>query len=379
MKQLIFILTFSFISSTISAQYVNQFIKSDMGALQNALDDRQSEHDKNEKYISNLIDWIYDLKSKTNDLPFLKALDVNIQKLISFENEDLSLIGKNIRQVELNIKEEIVKYNQRVQLENEKAIAKKNEENDPNKYWNEGNRFLSNKEYYSAIQNYNQVIRLSDDFAGVYFNRGIAYQYISNFGSAIEDFSKFIQLEPNNPNGYEARGWAKFAKEDYFGALADFKTLIEINPESANGYLNRGTAKSKLNDEYGAIDDFKKAIEKEKKFSMAYNGLAWSKFKMKKFNEGLMDVNKAIDLDSTNYVAYDTRAEIKFNLNNFSGCIKDSDIALRLNPKLENAFFLKGRSYYKLGNRQKACEFWSKSGELGKKEAYEYISKFCQN
>lgn len=379
MKQIFFILTFSFLTSTIPAQYVNQFIKSDIGALQNALDDRQAEHDKNEKYINNLIDWIYDLKTKTNEKEFINVLDANYKKLRSFENEDLSLIGKNIRQVELTIKDEILKYNARLQAETDRANAKQREENDPVRYWSAGNESLNRHEFYAAIRNYEEVIKLDPGFSGSYFNRGIAYQQIDNLFSAIEDFSKFIQLEPNNPVGYKMRGWAKIKKEDIIGALSDFNKQIEVDPSSHEAYYNRGSAKSQLNDDYGAISDYIKAIEIKPGFSMAYNNLGWAEFKLKKFNEALADVNKAIDLDSANFTAYDSRAEIKFNLNDYSGCIKDADNALRLNPKIENCYFLKGRASYKLGNKQKACEFWSKAGELGKKEAYEFISKYCQN
>ncbi len=83
-------------------------------------------------------------------------------------------------------------------------------------------------------------------------------------------------------------------------------------------------------------------------------------------------------MDSTDYVALDTRGELKLNLNDIKGCIKDFDNAIKLNPKLSNCFFLRGRANLKLQNKTKALEDLSKAGELGKKEAYEYISKYCQ-
>jgi tetratricopeptide (TPR) repeat protein len=110
---------------------------------------------------------------------------------------------------------------------------------------------------------------------------------------------------------------------------------------------------------------------------MAYNNIAWSKFNLKKYKDALVDANKAIELDNRNQVAYDTRAEIKFNLNDYNGCITDADIALSIDSKIANVYFLKGRASYRLGKKQDACKFWSKAGELGKAEAYEYITKYC--
>ena len=112
---------------------------------------------------------------------------------------------------------------------------------------------------------------------------------------------------------------------------------------------------------------------------MAYNNLAWAEFSLKKYPEALVDVNKSIELDNKNSVAFDSRAEIKFNMNDLSGCIADAEMALQLNPKMANSWLLKGRVFLQKGEKQKACESWSKAGELGKAEAYEYISKNCNN
>ena len=110
---------------------------------------------------------------------------------------------------------------------------------------------------------------------------------------------------------------------------------------------------------------------------MAYNNRGWSNFKLKKYNEALNDVNMAIELDDNNSVAYDSKQEIEFYMNNYKDCIRDATKAIALNPKLSNSFLIRGRAYYRNGNKTKACEDWSKAGELGKTEAYDYIKKYC--
>ena len=49
--------------------------------------------------------------------------------------------------------------------------------------------------------------------------------------------------------------------------------------------------------------------------------------------------------------------------------------ALSLNEKIHNSLYFRGLAYFKLGNKTKACEDWTKSGEQGKAEAYEMIKK----
>jgi tetratricopeptide (TPR) repeat protein len=365
MKQLLLIITFSALSLQFFGQYVNQFVETDLGALQNIMDRSQSKFDKNLAKIESLMDWIIELRQQTNEKEFLNAMNLKYNKLRSFLDKDISILSREILAVELGIKEDIEKYNLRLK-----------EASNPEKYWKTANESYQRGEYRDAILNYNYVIQLSPEFAGAFLYRGLSFYNLGATDDAIEDYSTFIQMEPSEPLGYRSRGWAKYYKDDFLGALSDFNRMIELNPD-AEAYYNRGSAKSGLKDYYGAINDYKKAIELYPQFSMAYNNLGWAKFEMKKYNEALIDVNKALELDGTNFVAYDSRAEIKFNLNDFNGCISDSDVALKLNPNIANAYFLKGRASYKLGVKQKACEFWSKAGELGKKEAYDYISKYC--
>lgn len=359
-------------SYTIDYQDVNQvsqnyYASTEASLLQDALARRNAAYNNNRKYIDNLYEWISVLKNKTNETEFINSINKCSNKLNSFEGEDLALFSKQIREVELEIQKQIDNYNSRI-----------NEANNPKTYWDAGNVAFNAGEYKSAIKNYTYVIHLSPDFAGSYLYRGVAYQRIGSLITAIEDYSSFINIEQNNPIGYIYRGWAKYYLNDLMGALSDFNKQIELAPTSES-YYNRGSAKSGLNDNYGAIKDYQKAIELDNEFSMAYNNMAWSKFELKKYKEALIDANKAIELDNKNHVAFDSRAEIRFNLNDYNGCLADANMALQLNPNIANAYFLKGRVSYRQGEKENACAFWSKAGELGKKEAYEYISKYCNN
>lgn len=368
MKKYAILFILGLISIVVGAQvpYTRQFNPVDLGTIQNVLNEKQAAYDQNRKYIDNLIDWIYDLKQQTTEQKFLTSLDYYYKKLRSFDGKDLATLGSEIRKIEYGIKEEIDNYNTRIK-----------EANDPEKYWKLGNECLEKGDHNLAIQNFSKVIQLAPEFSGSYLTRGISYFYLGEYGSAVLDLDKFIQLDPGIPEGYEFRGWSRYYQKDYLGALSDFNKQIDIEPSSPVAYYNRGSAKSSLNDHNGAISDFTKATELDPTFSMAYNNIAWAKFNLKKYVEALKDADKAIELDSQNSVAYDTRSEIKFNLRDYKGCIEDADLALAINPENANVYFLKGRSYFHLGDKVKACELWSKAGELGKADAYRYITENC--
>jgi tetratricopeptide (TPR) repeat protein len=346
--------------------YQSQFAPLDLNLMQKALKDKEKAYDQNENYLYEMEKWVIDLKGKTNDNKFIAGLDYYLKKLKSYENEDLSMYRTELKQIEVNVLEEISKYNKRI-------------EEAPKYLWNEGNAYFEKKNYTLAISNYSELIQLQPNFAYSYFKRGLSYYYNGKSALALADLDKFIEFVSDEPSAFESRGWIYYNQKNYIKALSDFNKQIELAPNNAIAYYNRGSAKSELNDEYGAISDYTKAIELMPDFSMAYNNRGWSKFQLKKYQEALKDLNKSIEFDSKNGIAFDSRQEIKFFLNDFSGCIEDCNTSLELNPKNSNSYFYRGRAYYRQGNKLRACEDWSKAGENGMSESYEYITKYCKN
>lgn len=86
-------------------------------ALQ-AADDRITE---NKKKREALIDWIYELKQKTNDTAFLDAMAKFYNQLSSMNPDDdpagFSRKGSELDKIKLSIKEEIDNYNSRIKEE----------------------------------------------------------------------------------------------------------------------------------------------------------------------------------------------------------------------------------------------------------------------
>lgn len=351
------------------AKPTTQYVGQDIGGIEAIAKKSHDEYENKKAYRDQLIDWIIDLKTKNSDRQFIDAMDVNLIQLYGI---DLLENIRKLDEIKMNVKKEIDNCNTRVRE------VEKREAGAPKKLWESGNENLKNQNYNQAIKDYTDFIKLDDSFEYVYKNRGIAYSRLGKYQLAISDLDKFIEVKSDDPYSYYIRGWVKYYIKDFMGSLSDFNKQIDLEPNAPEAYFNRGSAKSALGDKIGAIADFTKAIELKFDYSMAYNNRGWAKFTLKKYSEALIDINKAIEFDPTNWVAYDSRQETKFALNDFKGCFIDCTKAIELNPKCSNSHFYRGRAYYKQGNKTKACEDWSKAGELGNAEAYEFISKYCK-
>jgi tetratricopeptide (TPR) repeat protein len=323
---------------------------------------------QNSKYIVELLDWILELNEQTNDKDFLTQLYVYYEKLLSYDGKNKTYIYDELKLIENEIHKTIDIYNKKIE-----------ERNDPINLLNIAQNYYKNNQFNLAIYQLDKLLSKQNDFFNGYYLRALCYFYVEKYNYSKLDFDKAIELNNKFSDCYKYRGWTKFYLNDFQGAMFDFNKQIELDPNSSSAYYNRAIVKSELNDKYGAIIDYDKSIQFDPNNSNAYNNRGWVKFELNKPHEALKDINIAIQLDNTNTIAWDSRQEIKFALKDYKGCINDCNTALGLDPNISNVHFFRGRAYYRLGNKQQACIDWSKAGELGSSEAYEYISKYCQN
>ena len=147
---------------------------------------------------------------------------------------------------------------------------------------------------------------------------------------------------------YYERGLAKEELKEYKGAIADYTKAIGLNPKYSEAYSGRGFVKGELNDHIGAITDYNKALENSPESIEDYYGI------------------------------YSGRGSAKYNLKDYRGAIEDLTKAIEASPKHEYIYMLRGYAKIKLNQKESGCLDFSKSGELGNKEAYEAIKKYCQ-
>lgn len=234
---------------------------------------------------------------------------------------------------------------------------------------------------------------------GVFSSKEVLIKYFENVSNlyASKKYKETIELintEINNlPNDYKygferlycIRGLSNYTLHNYHEAISDFKISLQnsdkINP---NIYFLSALAKSEVKDYYGAISDYDKLIEIGENgkgtnydFATIFNNKAYCLTSLKKYTEALPLVKKALEINKSYWYIWDTKGEIEFNLGNFNQCIVDMSEAIKI-KKDANSLYYRGLSYLKLGKKELACKDLTSSGEMGKKDAYYEINKYCK-
>ncbi len=95
--------------------------------------------------------------------------------------------------------------------------------------------------YGETIDYCNRALDQDRNYAEAYYQRGLAKHYQKQYSSAISDFDKFISLNPNYVEAYYYRAEAKFGLGNSDGAREDLETALPLAEQSRDlrliGYI----------------------------------------------------------------------------------------------------------------------------------------------
>lgn len=203
---------------------------------------------------------------------------------------------------------------------------------------------------------------------------------IENYTEAIEDYQKSLEIavkDEDHSSYYYSIGYCYFNLNQPFNAMDSFKKAIKIIKESSDSRLKEmqplynhfyylGKCKTELGDFQGAMVDYKMAIsicpkERSERAHSIYNCLAQAYFLSKNYTVAIETINEALVISK---------------YNEYSLIIVDETLE-ECDKDRAYSYYLRGWAKYKINQKRAACSDWSKSGELGCKDAYSAIRAHC--
>lgn len=118
---------------------------------------------------------------------------------------------------------------------------------------NEGNKYMSAKDYGAALNSYTQAIELHPSSPVFYSNRAAAYSQIGQHDEAINDAKKAAEIDPKFGKAYSRLGHALFASGRFAEAAEAYEKGVEVDP--SNKLMKTGLDASKAKMAEGGSKD----------------------------------------------------------------------------------------------------------------------------
>jgi tetratricopeptide (TPR) repeat protein len=234
-------------------------------------------------------------------------------------------------------------------------------QNPSSEFLNLGVDMMRRGNYNKAIENFNQAIQHQQDFAIAYSDRCLAYLQLQDYQQAIADCTQAINLATDNVEAYLNRGLAHYRQGDYQVAIANYNQAIALKPDDFRAYYNRGLACAGEGNYPEAIVNYNLAITQiPQKINLPlaniYNDRGLVRLELQDFAAAMLDFDMAIRLNPQDDRAYFNRACICGRNGDDFGAVRDFSEVIRLNTSNAQAYVNRGVARYHLGYHQKSVE-----------------------
>lgn len=182
---------------------------------------------------------------------------------------------------------------------------------------------LLKKEYEKAMLDCQKAIKLNENNDFAHLIRGIIYRLKLWTAEAETELLKAVNLNQNNIMASLVLGDIYSAGDDKEKSLNYYAHICRVNPKFNWVYMNRGNLFYETGDFQSAVKDFTLAIDSNPKTPWNYHRRAKSFLKIGKLEEALRDLGEAINLNPKNAAYYNERAKILFNLGRSAEALAD--------------------------------------------------------
>jgi tetratricopeptide (TPR) repeat protein len=244
-------------------------------------------------------------------------------------------------------------------------------------YWMRGNLDFHEKNYASAIQNFDALLQLKPGYADAYHNRGYTRFIIKDYEGAVSDYDSAIARGVKGVNTYIDRAYARYMLKDYSKALEDYNFVILKEPLKAEAYYYRGDMKAAMHDTLSALKDFNKALELNPAYTEVIASRGMMYYQKRDFASAEKDFSTLLKLKPEMIELHNFRGICRMNQGNFSSAMQDFYEVISQRPQYAEAYVNRGLLKQKMGSRNAACDDWKQAAVLKNTQAENLIREHC--
>jgi tetratricopeptide (TPR) repeat protein len=198
---------------------------------------------------------------------------------------------------------------------------------------------VSEEKAIDELQKLDSSILIIGDTAGAWFMKGVINSMLQNYSIAIDAYDKALKYNNDLLYAQFNRAASRVERDEFIYSDQQYQNAITISMTSGNSPAK----KLPPPDHRQSLQDYDRVI-------LLYPGLPFT---------------------------YYNRANLKILLKNYQSAINDYSKAIELEPEMAEAYFNRALTLLYLREDKLACKDLSKAGELGFKESYNIIKRYC--
>lgn len=251
-----------------------------------------------------------------------------------------------------------------------------------------GGVYRKDGDYKSALDQYENLVRLDPYTASNHYYLGLCYQILDRLQESAASYRKALKLNPNDADAYSNLGLVYLAIGQFDDAKASTKRATEIAPKSAGAWANYAVALDAAGDFPSAESAYRRSLELDSTQVATLLNLATNLVLQNRggdavplFEKGLATQDSALGRKRYG----DALAQVK----KYDDAVRQYDAALKMNPRYFPAYNEIGKTFiamYRAGyelddsQRQSALAAWKKSLEInpGQQDAQALIDQWSK-
>ncbi|MCF8308130.1 MAG: tetratricopeptide repeat protein [Bacteroidales bacterium] len=188
----------------------------------------------------------------------------------------------------------------------------------------------------------------------------------------LEKIDSLINTSAPSPNLYMLKGMLHQMLQNYSSAMSAY-TMATVNDEDYYpAHINRAVALARMKEEHkntrGELQDVSLGED---------NRLSDNQENSIDYTPVLEDLNKALKINPDIPEIWYNKGNIHLQMKNFTEAVKDYTRAIEKDANYAEAYYNRGLTLIYLQDRHRGCLDMSEAGELGLKEAYKVIERYC--
>jgi len=224
-----------------------------------------------------------------------------------------------------------------------------------------GDTEYKRKEYYSAIEFYQQAIQYLPDYTDAIFRLAKTLYRIGDYANSKVHLEKNIQLDENHYQALKMMGDVYKKQGDRDGSIECYKQAIKVNPNYDRAYYSLGSALMSKGDLSGAQSALQNAINSNTEYSKAYETLGVVFSQLGKHELAIENYFQATKYDSRSYTAF-YRLSSSFNvLGKYEDAKNAAKSCIKIKSNYAAAHFELGVTEKALGNKVAALASFEKA------------------